>query len=630
VPKPVGPTTPISAEFPTGIKNATVDQERASVGLPPAMEPASKEFGRSWGEAMAIADQQPRKQDTLITELIKKPRPVTDTEVALLLHRQVELKNEYNKAANALNQAHDEGNTAAAASEQLRVDFLSDELLKLFNINKAIGTEQARGLNIRKMMANEDYTLAAMETRKRAARGGKPLTDAERAELRELQDRIADHQKAFDEQVDRSKRKKAAAGKPYELSQDREAIKLKAEHERWKRKFDRGLELDRLERQSNTEKMWGIVKEISNLPRNVLSSWDVSAVLRQGGFIVLGHPVRGAKSIGPMFKALASERLAREEQQRIITRPNAPLYSRSKLYIAPLEDLKLSLQEEQIMSRLADRIPGVRASNRAFITFLNKLRADSFDEMVATLGRDKPLNQMEMEAISNYINVATGRGNLGKAAAGAEVMATVFFSPRLLTSRFQLLAGQPLYSGSARTRIAVAKEYGRTLMGLGAVFGLGALAGGTIETDPRSSDFGKIRFGNTRIDPLMGLSQITVLLSRIASGETMTTKGEIHPIRGKVPYGGTTTAGVIGRFVRTKLVPWLGTSIDVATGQNVVGEPVTLGSATLNTMVPLSFKDVYDVMLDNGVAAGTAITLLSIFGMGVQNYEDRQRKTAER
>jgi hypothetical protein len=278
-----------------------------------------------------------------------------------------------------------------------------------------------------------------------------------------------------------------------------------------------------------------------------------------------------------------------------------------------------------IMSRFAHRVPGLRASNRAFITFLNKLRADSFDAMKASLSKDRPLEQRELEAISDYINVATGRGNLGKAAAAAETLATIFFSPRLMASRFQLLAGQPLYRGSLRTRLAIAKEYARMLIGLSVVYGLGKLAGATIEDDSRSSDFGKLRFGDTRVDPLMGLSQVTVLESKLFSGKRKTAAGRIFPIRGQVPYGQQDTSDVIKQFLRSKLSPIIGGALDIATGKNVVGEKVTPTTVVSRLAVPLAFNDILEVMEENGIARGTAIQILSLFGMGVQNYEQTRR-----
>ena len=125
------------------------------------------------------------------------------------------------------------------------------------------------------------------------------------------------------------------------------------------------------------------------------------------------------------------------------------------------------------MSRFAKYLPGVKHSNRAYITFLNKLRADSFDAMYETMSPEQRKNPKNLEAIANYINVATGRGNLGKASSAAEILATVLFSPRLLASRFQLLFGTPMMRGDKETRKMIAKEYVRFLTGLAVVLGLG-------------------------------------------------------------------------------------------------------------------------------------------------------------
>ena len=189
-----------------------------------------------------------------------------------------------------------------------------------------------------------------------------------------------------------------------------------------------------------------------------------------------------------------------------------------------------------------------------------------------TLSKSGTATPEELKAIANFINIATGRGNMGDHAMAAESLATVFFSPRLMLSRFQILAGQPLYGGTARTRKMIAGEYARFLVGVGVVMGLGALAGASLEADPRSSDFGKLRFGNTRLDPLGGLGQVSVLLSRLGTGFKKNSAGELIPIRGEdVPHGGSTSADVIGRFLRTKLAPVVGAGLDLLTGKDVVG-----------------------------------------------------------
>ena len=147
-----------------------------------------------------------------------------------------------------------------------------------------------------------------------------------------------------------------------------------------------------------------------------------------------------------------------------------------------------------------------------------------------------------------------------------------------------------------------------------------------IETDMRSSDFGKIRVGSTRIDPMAGLSQVTVLLSRIVTGEKKTGSGIIQSLRGEnVPFGSDTTADVIGRFMRTKLSPTISAPLNVLSGEDVVGREATLASEAKTLLVPLAFSDIHDAMMEHGVPAGSALGILSIFGMSVQNHEEVRR-----
>lgn len=939
--KPIGMGGAVASEFeqspktPTGIKNATVDKERVARGLPPAIQPARRSFGKVWDETMARVDHDPGYQDRLISELRDKPRALTDSEDAALLHRQIDLQNEYGKATRDLAQAFDDGRVDAVQNEKARVAALSDQLFDLYDIGKKVGTETGRGLNARKMMAYEDFTLAKMEMEKRAQNDGAPLDDAQKQEVVRLNEHIQKTQKAFDDYVaktdsreaerlvnealDQAKREaskappihprilveaervvklmegaadaarvrlrekfsrtsagvdptiladlsivgaaKIARGvvefgkwsdamlkdigegiKPFlqeawtvsnkqfdesvnklakkdapqvkrvaksasaaekkastveniktkisgdqraaitpdvqklarllveegyternalidavhevlkeadpeitrreamdaisgygefrqiskdEISKklrdlkgqmqqvakledmqsgrpplktgmerripsseesrliklvnqaknefqiplddpntqlkssldtlktrlkntvtelegrlqrgdfekkpkriiqmDAEANRLHYEATKAKAKWHEALMHDRLAKRSIPAKIFAGVGEVLNTSRAILTSMDLSAVLRQGGFIAFGHPVRAVESFPAMFRAFRSEAGQHAVNQEIQSRKNYPLYNQAKLYLSE-HGHKLSHMEEAYMSRWADKIPFVAGSQRAYVTFLNKLRADSFDAMANSLARNKELTPVEANAIANFINVSTGRGNLGMKENALVGLNTVFFAPRYVASRFQLLFGQPLYRGSARTRIAVAKEYGRYLIGVGLVYALAQKDGAEIETDPRSADFGKLKYGHTRVDPLSGLLQTTVLLSRLATGEVKTAKGKVVPIRGKkVPFGGATVPSVTFKFLRSKLSPAIGTILNILSGEDVVGQPVTTESTIKSLTIPLAFQDIYKTMQEQGLERGTIMAILSLFGMGLQNYDEKQK-----
>lgn len=438
--------------------------------------------------------------------------------------------------------------------------------------------------------------------------------------IAELQDRIA-------KQDFEPKPKKP------EFKLDKEALDLKGKIQGVKDEFNEGLVKYRLGKRSTTQKIIGSGAEVLNTARAILTSLDLSAVLRQGGFIALGNPIRAAKAMPDMFRAFVSEAAQRRSNEQIKARPNYDLYEKAKLYLSDTKTPSLSQMEEAYMSRWAKKIPLVAGSERAYTTFLNRLRADTFDALTNSLGGKNGITLDEAKTIANFVNVATGRGSIGKAAQAATGLNTIFFSPRYVASRFQLMA-EPLAAmrfgegATARTRTAIAKEYGKFLAGAATVYALGMAAGATVETDPKSSDFGKLKFGNTRVDPLGGILQNTTLLTRMLTGQKKTTSGEVRSLRPKEgekrKFGDETTADVMFRFARSKFSPILGSIFDLASGQNVIGQQVTPAQVAKNSVIPMSLKDVADTMKEQGIPEGTIFTILSLFGMGVQTYDSKK------
>lgn len=339
-----------------------------------------------------------------------------------------------------------------------------------------------------------------------------------------------------------------------------------------------------------------------------------------------------------MFKAFASAKAEFKERESLsdpAQRPNAGLYRQSGLDLTETgANVSRRKLEEAYQSRWAAKIPIVAGSQRAYTTFLNKIRADSFDAMVKDLSRTGKVTDVEAKAIANFINVATGRGAIGqKLEQATQALNAIFFAPRYVASRFQLIAGQPFYGGNMRTRKAIAKEYARFLIGAGTVIGLAQLGGAEVEDDPLSSEFGKLRFGNTRIDPFGGLSQTSVLLARTATGRMTTSKGrEVSLIReeGRKPkFGQKTLPEVWGTFLRQKLSPVVGAAINVRQGYDVAGNPVTPAGEAIGLVTPLSFGDIYDAMREQGATKGTAMSLLSLFGASMSTYETGRRQEAQ-
>ena len=432
----------------------------------------------------------------------------------------------------------------------------------------------------------------------------------------------------------------------FPLELDKEASELLVAHEKAVEAFNEALYKDKLAQKPKSQKVISGVAETLNLSRAIVTSLDLSAVGRQGGFIGFGNPVRAAQAFPAMIEALRSEAGQAKVMAEIKSRKSFGLMKQSKLFFAE-RGKGLIGQEEVYMSRHVDKVPLVAASQRAYVTFLNKLRADSFDAMINGLAKESAVTLSEAKAVANYVNVATGRGATTRSTTALVNMNTVFFAPRLVLSRFQLLTAQPLRATSSpRVRRLIVQEYGKFLAGIGVMYALGQLAGGEVETDPRSSDFGKIKFGNTRVDVLTGISQASVFTARtggtavdlLSGGRTQVggIKGlkseRISPLTGKDArkFGNKDLFDVLSTFFRTKFSPAVGTGVDILTGTDVVNNQVTAESSAANFLTPLVIQDIFEVMKEQGVPATVALSLLAILGFGMQTFDVTKRRREDR
>lgn len=185
----------------TSIKNEFTRQQREHLGLRNEIPAAEKEFGKTWDEAKEKIANGTDPQD-LVNELKKKARPLTDVENALLLHHQNTKEIQLNDTNEQINKAAESGNEGDLAEAKIRKARLLDELQDIYDVNKAVGTENARGLASRKMMTDRQYSLTNMLAEKRAtANDGKPLTEDQQKEVEDLHKKITETQQAFDDYV---------------------------------------------------------------------------------------------------------------------------------------------------------------------------------------------------------------------------------------------------------------------------------------------------------------------------------------------------------------------------------------------------------------------------------------------
>jgi hypothetical protein len=366
-----------------------------------------------------------------------------------------------------------------------------------------------------------------------------------------------------------------------------------------------------------------VASDAVNSSRAVVTAYDLSAPFRQGGIVSLTHPSAVPRAYVLMLKAARSDKTAKAIARLLRQRANYPLYKKAGLYLSEAGEGS----EEVFKAIFAKKIPGVNLSERAYNTYLNSMRADCFDSLLSGLnaiGKSK-VTQEELKAIANYVNVATGRGSIGAAEKYAKELSTVFFAPKLTASRVQMIFGQPLYQGSLRSRLIISGEYGKYLAALGTLYGLAKLSGAEVSFDMTSTDGGKIRYGENRIDPLSGLGKHAVFAARIITGQFKGTSGKEESIYDD--KGRNNVGDIFERYVRSTLSPLYGTAVTLATGRGIDGKPYKASDIPYD-LLPLSARDIYEQYRDNDPLTATAMSLLSVHGSGIDTYK-KPRMTRE-
>lgn len=434
-----------------------------------------------------------------------------------------------------------------------------------------------------------------------------------------------------------------------------------------KQKFNKKLfEIEQAQRTLG-KKIWDGIKQTLGTYVNIYSSLDFSAP-RQMFFAMLSNigriatsPIAGPKMIGRtiarMFQAWSNENTARRIEFNIQNRPNAKSGADKAMGIeyTALDAQKFTKGEENAHSILDEwaqaplrtgsavksaltAVPKlaakpIRMSNRAFITALNVMRSELADHLLKVNFKDRAPTVLELQIIGNMVNIATGRGKVNPAAA--RFASRAIWAPKLLISRIQTLALQPLwtgkFAGSARARRIVLKEYARAIGGGFVLLQIARLFDDKEEDDSTSSDWGKIVRGQTRIDVWGGFQQVVVLLSRIKQAKRKTLKGEIKDTGAERKYGVSGSFYLLADFFRSKLRPDWGVVADALDRKTFIGKKVNAGHITKALLpVPLSIQDLVPILKEHGLTKGMIIEALGQFGAGVQHYETDEQMKATR
>jgi hypothetical protein len=387
------------------------------------------------------------------------------------------------------------------------------------------------------------------------------------------------------------------------------------------------------------ERFWRLTLDALNIPRSFLAAFDLSFPFRQGVFAFARHPKEFFGNLPAMLRAaknpdFAEQMVAAIKNDRTLIetaegfRPLNELMEESKLFLPDISGTEaFEARAEEFLSTLAHRIPGVGFSERGFIAYGDKLRADIFRNTLQSWARQaKPATADEIADLGILFNVLTGRGNLPPELAKS--LSFGFFAPRFAASRPQLflaatvnnLPGARRVTGTVlgvpgqTTRVArLATQELVTSVGAGlTILALVKMSGaGDVELNPLSSDFGKIKIGKTRIDFWGGARPWATVIARMITGKRKTATGFVVP---------QSTLDTLVGFGRSKLAPPAALLIDVSVGETAIGEEVGTAGDILNRTLPLAIQDIKDAVEQEGATIGLLSTA-AFLGVGFQTYE---------
>ena len=367
------------------------------------------------------------------------------------------------------------------------------------------------------------------------------------------------------------------------------------------------------------------IADAIGFPRLALTMADMSAILRQGLILTPRYlPVLLAKN--PAFRDKWNKSFmsffsgTTAEEIDLFVREQARKYDLEALGLfLPEVGGGVRQGEEAFSSNLGDRIPVFREirqmSERHYVGYINLLRVGVAVDFLERHQRTGVLSVEAQESFMNFINIATGRGDLGSLGRATDILSTVLFSPRFTASRIQVAPSSIYkYKKYPELRQDLMTTW-LAFLGTGAVIlALASLAGAEVEEDPEEADWGKIRIDDMRWDIWGGLQQPMRVIARA------------------IKYGVDDDSvnrnfQNVATFFKYKLSPPFGITHELLYGEDwVTGEDISVPQAVGDALTPIILQTVRDAYMNElTLTEGAMLAIPEFFGIGSSVYQSNRR-----
>jgi hypothetical protein len=380
--------------------------------------------------------------------------------------------------------------------------------------------------------------------------------------------------------------------------------------------------------------------------RALKSSVDLSMGGRQGIFVAARHPIIWAKANIESVKYAKSTKYYDAEMKSMHGDKWGQLVDkyRKSLLTGGGAHEEAYAATDIFAGKTAKKLGAghlIAGSERAYTGGLTKIRYELMKKNLRAYGNtaeeaEKNLGVKGMDGLLETVATLTGRG--GKAGGFVEKHATTLqealFSPRLWASRLQPLNPAFWKRIGPVGRKEAMESLGAFAAVAGTVLGAAVVAGADVETDPRSSDFLKIKVGDTRYDILGGFQQNLVFGARQITNSTKSSQSGRITQYGE-GYGAPTRLSATADLVRNKANPVLGSAANIIEGKDKAGNKINPLAEIGSLFVPINIQGTYDAIrhentLGEGLTKGVAKNLPDTFGISTQTYGIKDIKVTDK
>lgn len=437
---------------------------------------------------------------------------------------------------------------------------------------------------------------------------------------------------------------------------DAELLNLEMKANEVRAKYD----MAHFENQQANRTKWQKIKDETiawtlDLSRGLVAGFDLSVL----GVQLIIHstttsPENARKIISGMFKALASESFEKKFLDKVRVHPLYEVMKASGLALQ-FPTTKISQRDAEIgtgritrmwntlMSPLkyvnqnlyekAVRFNPSRASERAFTVPVDIARIQLFEGFAEQLAQDGITfedSPEQYKLAAKVANVLTFRGNLGMVEPIAKEAAMLFFAPRKIAATMSML-NPAFYINTYRQNPAIAKSLMLKMarfLGQAVLFTMLFKAVQDDEEkgidsnpdvfNPFSSDFMKLRIGNTRIDFFGGMSGYFIFMARAVTGNfKSTTRSKTEQLGDRVGIP-SNRFGLAWDFSKNKFAPL--PSLATRALEQQKGREIDWDEEAIKTVTPMWTQSISELYKEHPKELASFLLGMSLVGQSMNTY----------